>query len=85
MWLSHQQAAAAAVAALARAGALTQRLSLRAIGTGGPGGRSPLPHLDFVDRSVNPISIRGADYAHDIITTCPSVFSVLSTALSPDF
>ena len=82
MWLSHQQAAAA-VAALARAGALTQRLSLRAIGTVETGG-APSPHLNF-NRSVSPISISGADYAHDIITTCPSVFSVLPTALSPDF
>ena len=47
-----------------------------------PGGA--YPHLDF-DRSVNPISIRGVDYAHDFITNCPSVFSVLPTALSPDF
>ena len=86
MWLSHQQAAEVARAALARAIALTQRLSPRAVGTVGTGvGQWPLyPHLDF-DRSVNPISIRGADYVHDIITTCPSVFSVLPTALSPDF
>ena len=84
MWLSHQQAAAA-VAALARAGALTQRLSPRAVGIVGTwGGDRPYTHLDF-GKSVNPISIRGADYAYDIVTPCPFIFSVLPTALSPDF
>ena len=42
MWLSHQQAAVAAVAALARAGALTQRLSPKAVGTVGTWGRGAI-------------------------------------------
>ena len=41
MWLSHQQAAVAAVAALARAGALTQRLSPSTVGTVATGGCLP--------------------------------------------
>ena len=50
-------------------------LQFRAVGTGGRGA----PPSVF-GRPVNPISTRGADYAHHI-TTCPLGFSVLLTAL----
>ena len=60
MWLSHQQAAAAAVAALARAGALTQRLSPRAVGTGG---YCP-SHLDFDSSTVSETPKKGQQALH---------------------
>ena len=49
----------------------------RAVGAGGGGAGAMVPP-DF-DRSVNPISTRGLDYAHHI-TTCPSRFLGLPEA-----
>ena len=56
-------------------------LLCRAVGTEGPGGAFPPPHLDF-SRSVKTIATRDrADYA-DQITTCPLGFSDLHTQAS---
>ena len=50
---------------------------IRAVGARGARGRhDPL----IFDKSVKPISTKGVDYTHHI-TTCPSGFSALSTAL----
>ena len=46
------------------AGKLMMFRDVRAVGAGGLGERHG-PHRDF-DRSINPISTRGADYAHHI-------------------
>ena len=52
----------------------------RAVGVGGAGLECPPPFQDF-SRSVNPISTKGADYAHHITTWPPHEFSDLPTAL----
>ena len=54
---------------------LNMYLLCRPVASGGAGG-----HVPVFGRTVNPISTRGADYAHHS-TKCPPGFSDLATAL----
>ena len=51
---------------------------IKTAGAGGTGGAIEPPYFD---RSVNPVSARGTDYAHHITTAPPPGFSYLPSAL----